>query len=721
MGDAMRAIRRVRAAALPLTAGLFWLAGLTPQATKAEDLLLSDGWGLKATVKTHQGKGLDNDGYSSVGAVVGHLLDNGSGDPYDDGALSLDLRGHIENNGNLAFTSDVIYRRPLDSAGATLWGLHAGYDWREGEHGDFGWINAGVEYLSPALDLRLDGYWAPDTHGVVEKLIADQYVGNELILGELTERAAWGIEGEVGVDLQQAGLLAENPDWQLYAALRGYHFDSPLDQEAATGLRGRLQADLFDRVSLVGALGWDTRFGGQATVGVSIALWGGDAAPDRGAGAPAVRRQTAVRLFEPVERQELVVLTEGIGDRFTLTDGSGAVPFYHVDNTFDAGGAGTYEDRFQSLAEAEAGTPEGAVIILHRGDGTTSFYNSDFHLKNDQALLGAGLHGEVTLGRRNICFLGNGQRPTVENPLDGNGITLANGNLIQAINILSIDVDNVALPNAGNGIYGADVRDITIRDVLITGDGGPKGPTSDAEDAIQIDNAGGTIDIDRITVRDVRDDAVHIFGSVAGGAATVLVHDSSFDPGEEGLTMRVSQDFEMTLLFQRNLVFNTGSSGPGVASTGFFAQLSDNARLTATITDNVFRDPAIAGVGGITLLANGTDTALDLVVSRNRVENFYRQSIAVVQLGSGTSRVIIADNTVVNTLADGMILPIAIRLNNASPNGLCAEVTGNSVTQPIAVNDFSAGPLGLFASGNSVAPTTGAGVTAVPQGSCPAP
>ncbi len=694
------------------------LAGGALQAEELNDL------GFNAYVKSSFGSGVDYDSYSSVGAVLGAPL--GDSDGIGNGFLFLDLRGHYEWEGRYALTSDLGWRVPLDEDGRLL-GLHAGYDWRQGDEGDYGWVNLGAELLTEDWDLRLDGYLAPGDQATVQKTIARGYRGNELLLRDQQEKPAWGIEGEARYR-SVVGLFDSEPVPYSLAA-RGYHFASDLDQDNATGFRLGGEVELFDSVTAGGSFSWDTRFGSQGLATLRIAF--GD---PPGNASQLAAQPWRKRLIEPIVRQELVVLTQGEGELYAFqpADG-GTIPFYHVDNTADAGGSGTYEDRFQSLAEAETGTPEGAVIILHRGDGTTAFYDSDFHLKDNQSLLGAGLFDELVFGGVNICFLGNGERPTVTNPLDGNGITLADNTLVQAIDFVQTDLDNRAFPDAGNSIFAAFVRDVTLRDLRVFGDGGPKGPTVDAEDAIHILDFGGTILIEDLLVDSVRDDAVHIDGVSAGGAGQVIVRNAFFNGGEEGFTIRTFNDFRYELEIDSVEVVNSGASTllPGSGSgSALFIVVNDSSRMDAYVHDSSFHDPASDfSIAGLAFQVAGAGAVADVTFERNFVRGYNQSGLLFGVAGPGDgngSRLIARDNIISDTSAFPMspLAPVSIRVFANAPGSGCAVIEGNTTTEHISIaTPPTSGPLFYepLVGNSGPAPELGPNAVAVASGTCVTP
>lgn len=412
---------------------------------------------------TNQGLGdlSVDDGYSSIGVLVGRQLDD---DNLDDGFAFFDVRGHIENNGAYGFNTHFGYRW-LDEEDGTadedqwVYGLNAGFDGREYEGEWFYWCRVGVEALGYDWEFRANGYLdCVDSQDLALEAVG--FEENALLIETLERRAMWGIDASVSRRLDFSDTI------DITGSLTGYHFDSD-GFESATG--GRIAIDIAygDNINIGGRASWDTLFDFNALVSLTLRL---NTPPEANRSGPDVRQ----RLVRPVVRQELVVIDEQQVDRRSFTDpanGGADVPFYHVDNTFDANGAGTFEDRFQSLEEAEAGTSPGDVIVVHEGDGTTNFYDTGYELQEDQITFGAGYSGGIDIVGVELWYLadkvGITGKPTLTNP-DGNVVTLADGNTVAFFNIVDAGSGLTEFPAPANGIFGQDITDVTILDNLIT-------------------------------------------------------------------------------------------------------------------------------------------------------------------------------------------------------------------------------------------------------------
>lgn len=659
------------------------------------------------TVRTTQGLGLSHDGYTTLGGFLGIPLDDRS--TYQNGLPFLDLRGHVENDGGFALTSDLGYRW-ADWDDFRIYGIHAGLDWRQNRgHINTSWINLGVETLGYDWDFRLDGYIPVGDSTDVECVCLDGFEGNEGILDYKTFVGMGGIEGEFAINNNRGnwGVVEEMPTT---VALRLQWFDGE-EGETAAGGRLRLELEPWRSVFVQGEAGYDSHFGTIATIRIGLRFWESAASDDR----PFKLQE---RFVEPIERQELVVGDLQHIHRTFMDSGSGdPVPFYHIDNTFDAGGVGSFEDRFQSLAEAEAATPAGAVMILYEGDGTTSFYDTDLLMKDSQSLIGAGFAGTLDLFEQPICFLGDLTKPFVTNPIDGNGVTMANDNIVAGIQFLDTNVDNTLFPDAGQGIFtDGGVGGSIIGNMFLGENLARDTPAADYEDAIQLRIGGGEWLLQSNMVEDYGDEAIHI-QTATDGIANVSVLNNSLNAGEEGVLVDSFGSFDLDLTIKGNDIFD-GGSAPGAASTGITLFARDTSHVDLSILNNEIHDPATAGVGGILLSRVGATSSYTALIENNRISNVFRAGIVVI--GAGDASVAIRNNTITDVITVGPTQGRAIRAAASAPTDqLCLDVENNNLADGAEVGLVGAGSVSLEPlTGNTGTITVGGGVTAVPNGDC---
>ena len=152
---------------------------------------------------------------------------------------------------------------------------------------------------------------------------------------------------------------------------------------------------------------------------------------------PSRRNDHIVRF----QQETLLALDPDTGDDYVV---------FHVDNEADAGGDGSIERPFQTLAEAQAASGNENIIYVHQGDGTTTGMDQGIVLKDGQLLLGDGIvHTipELRLGSFDIFNTVNGLAPQITS-LAGDGVTLASRNTVRNFDI------NAAGTNLISGIHG---------------------------------------------------------------------------------------------------------------------------------------------------------------------------------------------------------------------------------------------------------------------------
>lgn len=183
----------------------------------------------------------------------------------------------------------------------------------------------------------------------------------------------------------------------------------------------------------------------------------------------------------------------------------------HVDNSTAAGGLGTFESRFDSLADAQAASGTDDIIFVHSGDGTDTGYDTGIVLQDRQMLLGDGVEHLVQDASGNFFRLPNdtnGVRPVFSN-IGGAAITLAQDNTIRGIDVQGFDIQS-GTPLTQFGIIGNDAGNVTIentnvQDVLV--------------DGIRITNTTGNILIQDTTVSQVAQHGINL-NNVGNATAT---------------------------------------------------------------------------------------------------------------------------------------------------------------------------------------------------------
>jgi hypothetical protein len=669
------------------------------------------------SIRTNQGWGLSHDGYTTLGGVLGIPI--GGGGTYENGLPFLDLRGHIENDGGYALTSNLGYRW-ADWDDFRLYGFHAGFDWRDNEgHIDTSWINLGVETLGYDWDLRIDGYIPVGDSTDVECVCLDEFEGNEGILDYETFVGMGGIEGEFAINNNRGnwGIFGEMPST---AALRLHWFEGEEGDPAAGG-SVRLELEPMRSVFVQGEFGYDSLFGTLATIRIGLRLWDSGASDER----PFKLQE---RFVEPIERQELVIGSVQHIDRTFIDPATGLpVPFYHVDNTFDAGGIGSFEDRFRSLAEAEAATPQSSIVVVYEGDGTSNFYDTGIDLKDRQVYLGEGFAGTLDIFEAQICYVGGG-RPTVTNSIDSAAINLADDNLVAGFDIVVNHLDPVGPEEFREGIRGVGVTNGTILGNRFLSTAQPRGTQQNEEDGIELIDSFGTFVIAENDFELVPDEAIHIDqGGVT--SANYIIRDNEITPGEEGILIIGSGTSHATASIFDNDIHNAGQTSTAQAG-GIVIDATEHTLIELDVHDNVIRDAFSRASGAVQVTAiqlpalGGVPATVRMRFVDNLITGYDNPTqgsgMFAITGGGGQIFLDMTGNSITNVLGPELYV-------GTLPTGgsVCANVDANatdgSIEAGTGVTPFVAftGPVQLEPStGNSGAFNTGAGVVNVADGFC---
>ena len=674
-------------------------------------------------LRTDQGDNVSSHGYTTGGAVIG-IPFSGEANRYDNGLGFIDLRGHVENDGHLAVTSDLGYRIP-DWDGNRIWGVHAGYDWRQTDNGNYGWVNIGAEMLSRDWDLRADGYINLSSDTILCNC-ADQFVGNELLLRQTTEEAMWGIEGAAGKHFMVFG------DIPFYLGARVHYFSGDFGDPAVGG-RLQLQADVLPNLSLGASGGYDFLFGalGYATITLSF----GDLPKQQ-------NRDLALqqRLIDPIQRQELVVVSTQDRTGVPFVDGSGmAVPFIHVDNTAPDGGDGSFEHRFNHLLQAQAASAPGDVIIVHKGDGTTTFYNQGITLQNNQYLLGAQFAGQLLIHGLPICFTGDFQRPTITNGA-GDGVTLANNDTVAGLDIVNTTGNGTTTGNGihGNAVNGGNLHRPRHQQYPALGHpprqcagqlrlpqehhhnhrpGRRRGRPGKAHRRPAFrchrypwrrTGATSVIAMNNILDNNQGDAIGYEHNSTDGSTSTVVIMNNEAKGNNEGgfeVSNNLGTNGQTNATVQFNDVENNSQEGVGIYS------FTNNSTLTALVANNLilangqripfivgkFDAPQFAGIG-----TENNASKINLTIDHNVVSN--NQGAGIYSMTSDFAANSVTHLTVTNNTIDGNGAGmLGLNPGNQDADGLVFTASGSAAGHTgmlfidVAGNDFSGNALhGIF-------------------------
>lgn len=396
-----------------------------------------------------------------------------------------------QNNANMAFVNLRTVLTDKDTwegnAGMGLRHIIEGQDMIVGAYGYFDarrsefdntfyQITTGIEAIGNTWDARVNFYnpVGDDRHEAYTVAPNAALSGTTVIFddGRRFEAAAGGFDIEAG------HALPFIPRTYGYVARYDFNVDGGRDIE---GYRTRLSSNVTDWLRLGAEYRFndtvrDDGFAVSARLRMPLsALFGG--------GKSSTHDGIRARMTEPVVR-DIDIITQQNAPQWQTAqraDGTGPAHVYFVDNRAAAGGDGSAQAPFATLAAAEAAAGNYDTIYVTAGDGTTAGMNAGMVINNTgQRLIGSGT--ALTLDTRSMNIPSNlaglalreaATAPVITNA-GGHGVTVTAANATVAglridgaagdgINIAATGagasasntvVDRVTtINNAGNGIF----------------------------------------------------------------------------------------------------------------------------------------------------------------------------------------------------------------------------------------------------------------------------
>lgn len=363
-------------------------------------------------------------------------------------------------------------------------------------------VTAGAEFLTESWDVRANAY-APLSE---EKTLSETTLPASLSLsgtgilatgGTATARETplSGADFEVGYKLD---FLKETWFEETRAYAGAYRFDAD-EVEAMNGMRFRVETAPFEWLRF-GAEAQQDNIRGEtgfieARIRVPLDFWRGVRhGPARPEGILKRLNTRVVRDVDVVTRAEATAdaRTEAVLNAATGT----AQKVYVVDNSAAAGGDGSAESPFNTLAAAQAAAGAHEIVYVRRGDGTSAGMNAGIVLDDaGQKLIGSGValaFDAETMRAPGIPGLSDGATvvaaavsPVITNAA-GNGVYITG----DAVEVAGITVSAAT----DNGIYAYNADDVTIREVTASGS---------ANDGLRIEASGAGVSATGIAVQDV--------------------------------------------------------------------------------------------------------------------------------------------------------------------------------------------------------------------------
>ncbi len=383
----------------------------------------------RASVSHIEGKGIGYDkGYTSLELFLAPGLERSSAFPF------LDLRGHVFDDGRLAFNTGAGFRGLVSKR---VYGANIYYDYRQTHHGHFNQVGVGLESLGIRWDFRLNGYLpVGDKDSRLFHPRFGKFVGNDLYVKRTRESAMSGADGEAGMHLRPLEKL------NFYAGAGPYYFEG--GGRNMWGGKARIDAYYKDYLSLELSGSYDDLFHGivQGTIALNLPLGAGSKLKPRNTRCPISCCDLQIlsgRMVQPVNREEIIVLDRRHKYSVAIDPLTGLpYHFIFVDNLHHS--AGTIESPYPDFDTALSVASAGDVIYVFPGDGIATGLTGNYQLQDNQRVIGAGTPYTIgtTLGSIVIPALAaqmplfTGIDPTL--PV----ISLGNNNTFSGLHLLGV-------------------------------------------------------------------------------------------------------------------------------------------------------------------------------------------------------------------------------------------------------------------------------------------
>jgi len=579
------------------------------------------------------GVGYDK-GYSSLDLFISPFSQK-------DALIFFDLRGHRFTGGKFATNAGLGFRYPhLDTGFA--YGVNVFYDYRRSNDTNLNQLGVGAEALGRIWSFRANGYFPTGKRVIDRKYSFHRFSGHNLHIKEKSKRSL------TGVDAEAEARIYSHQFAKVFLAAGSYYYNGKHNRNAIGG-KARLTGRFFDLGSLSAIASYDRLFGFnfQGEVGLSFALGGKRKILKNNSLRPSTEachyaEQMANTLDYPVQRNEIIVIAK---QKQTLVakDPTTRAPLYfvHVNNTNSFVGSGSFKSPYNTLLSAQNGSKPGDFIYVNVGDGTFINMDRGITLQNLQKFLGSGMDHPVGTSKGAIIIpaMTPGKKPAITNVnLLGNGINLANSNMVAGFNIVG---------PSGHGIFASGISSGSIikqNDIVDSGGGGG------SQAGIRIILTPGTIPIGTMEISD------NLITSVNAGNDGILI-DNATGAGNTGLRVNI----------HHNCI--SGNPSEGILIQRLNNGMVGNFFLSGTISNNLLQGNAQEGIYVLSQVP-AQSIILDLDIDSNSVVTNGDDGIHFPQANGRL-------NVTNNFTGSNVTLGIFIETINA--DRLIGKVNGNKV------------------------------------------
>jgi len=569
------------------------------------------------------------------------------------------------------------------------------------------------ESLGQYFDFRTNAYmmFGDESHTVSDSIISQPFFSQNNIMFDrqkVTENVYSGGDAEVGGPIPYLGRYGIN------GYLGGYYLYSP-DDEAALGVKVRVQAHVNDDVDVGATYTNDGVFGSNAWANVSINLPQGR--PTNWFKGRKVKDRLDERIvrFNRVHRN--MKYETSVEAAINPNDGF-AYEVYHVNPDAGTNGIGTYESPFNSLEAARLANAANIDIIrVMPGNATNLTVTAPFQLLDNQRLLSSSVSHifTATQGTFILPSWTGGTNPVISNSAVASSVVhLANNNEVSGFTIDGTDGDgditNTGISNAG-GLYpsinGFDINRNTfqnyVRGVDIANASGSSAAGTDGR--LTENTFTGTVgtSIDGFRLQNVNTGPLDL--TVAFNTAT---GNQGILPTFEGNGFLVVAD---NSVINANSPFGTFSNNIATTNgTGFSNQAINGGTYNIDFDDNVATGNVAGNTGAAFLAANtgGGDSLMNITsFSGNNISDNVGTNITFTSTnsGGGTSELRVR-NFVNNTITGSG----TGNTSGVATHGLSVQISGaNSLVDMVIGDPLGQQPQNVF-SGNGAGPVSGIGL-----------
>ncbi len=337
----------------------------------------------------------------------------------------------------------------------------------------------------------------------------------------------------------------------------------------------------------------------------------------------------------------------------------------HVSNDSAAGGSGTFEAPFDTLADAEAVSATDDIIFVWEGDGTSTGYQTGIVLKDRQLLLGDGVEHLVPTPGGTLFRLPNNLDnvlPTISGM--PTAVTLANDNTVRGFNI---DNSSGALVNGILHAGGSTITNGTFEDINISGGTGS---------GISVDDIAGNWTFRRVNSSSTGQDGIFIAN--ACDPTSIFIFDATItsNNARDGIHM---EDYDgLSFTFTDIIASNNGRDGVRLE------RFKDGSALASTL---LFDTPTVSANGGFGIFVDdfeGNASFLDSQVTGNLAGGLHLENVTNNQAGTstfvGTNAPGGTSNFLLNGLAGGAGIDIVLDEVGSTQNLLITDSTIGGIT-----------------------------------------